>query len=294
MLGLGRVEIPVLDEYGFVALVDVMPRMVPVAGAGGESPLGDSAIVQAARVSRAGGTKAPGDDRVLIRYLMRHGHMSPFEQAEVKFHVSMPIFVARQWVRHRAAHLNEVSARYSELPDHFYIPRRGVIGGQSRANRQGRDDALDADVAGRFRSWLESSSARQHADYTVFTGDNVARELARLGLPVNVYTQWYWKCDLRNVLHFLALRMDRHAQWEIRQYANAVHDLIAPLFPFTFEAWREYEVESVRLTRAEVAALASGASAPPVIHENQREQREWEDKWGRVREYASGGRTLRA
>lgn len=216
-------EIRVLD-MGFVRLVDVMGD--------------DSSIVQAARVSYGAGTKTAREDSKLIGYLMRNEHMSPFEMAELKFHVKAPIFVARQWVRHRMASWNEVSARYSEVRDQFYLPELDLIARQSETDKQGRGEALDTGVAIDARDRLLSNSIEAYRTYRTLLSLGVARELARMALPVNFYTEWYWKIDLRNYLHFLDLRDHPHAQHEIREYARASFLLVQELFPVTFDAWK--------------------------------------------------------
>src|SRR5687768_15373676 len=192
MGGSGRWEISVHD-HGLVALIDAMPRLVP------EGQTADAAIVQAARVSYGQGTKKVSEDRGLIRYLLRHRHTTPFEMIEFKFHVVMPIFVARQWIRHRTANVNEYSARYSVVPDRFYVPTVENVRQQSASNRQGGDQAVDAATAEEFLRYLENCQT-QYGEYERLLGKGVSRELARLGLPVNVYTEWYWKCDLHNTL----------------------------------------------------------------------------------------------
>ena len=221
MDGNARWEIPVLD-HGFVALVDVMPRFVP------EGKTGDSAIVQAARVSYGEGTKKVNEDRGLVRYLLRHRHTTPFEMIEFKFHVAMPIFVARQWIRHRTANVNEYSARYSIVPDRFYRPSIDNVRKQSTTNRQGGEESIDVETAESFLELLEDSE-KLYARYLELTEKGVARELARAALPVSVYTEWYWKCDLHNLFHFLSLRMDPHAQQEIRVFADAMYELMNKL-----------------------------------------------------------------
>lgn len=267
MGGAARWEIKV-HEHGLIALVDVMPRLAP------QGQTADAAIVQAARVSYGQGTKKVSEDRGLIRYLMRHRHSTPFEMIEFKFHVVMPIFVARQWIRHRTANVNEYSARYSIMPDLFYTPSVEQVRKQSGANRQGGEEPVDEVTARAFLEYLDKCHA-QYEEYQRLLDKGVSRELARLGLPVNVYTQWYWKCDLHNTLHFLALRMDEHAQQEIRDYANAMFALIQPIVPITAEAFVDYELESVRLTRLEVEALRRGGA---LATDNSREQAEWEEK----------------
>ncbi|MGE3108691.1 MAG: FAD-dependent thymidylate synthase [Phycisphaerales bacterium] len=293
MAGCSRWEIPVLD-HGFIALVDVMPRLVP------DGQTADAAIVQAARVSYGQGTKQVSEDRALIRYLLRHRHTTPFEMVELKFHVAMPIFIARQWIRHRTANVNEYSARYSIVPDRFYKPTLDQVRKQSSSNRQGgaerfvvgrdpgiegsRDQAGDA-AAGEQRTAEEflhyvDDAAAMYERYTKLTQAGVSREMARMALPVNVYTEWYWKCDLHNTLRFLSLRMDAHAQEEIQAYARAMHALMEPLLPITMEAFRDYELDSLRLTRLEIEALRSRAAGGPLALDssNKREIAEWEEK----------------
>ena len=257
-----------VHEHGLVALVDVMPRVVPVG------QTADSAIVQAARVSYGDGTKRVNEDRGLIRYLLRHRHTTPFEMVEFKFHVVMPIFVARQWIRHRTANVNEYSARYSVVPDRFYIPKVEDVRSQSAVNRQGRGEPVDAATAERFIAFLRQSEAL-YRGYEGMLEEGVSRELARMGLPVNVYTEWYWKCDLHNLLHFLSLRMDEHAQKEIRDYAAAMFEMIRVIVPVTCEAFEDYRLGGAFLTRLELESLRSGE---PLATENKREQAEWEQK----------------
>jgi len=268
MGGSNRRQIQV-HEFGFVALVDVMPRLAPAG------QTADSAIVQAARVSYGAGTKKVNEDRGLIRYLLRHRHTTPFEMVEFKFHVAMPIFIARQWIRHRTANVNEYSARYSLVPDRFYAPTRDDVRAQSALNRQGGDEPIDDETAGAFADYLEKAESL-HEDYLKLTERGLARELARIGLPQSVYTEWYWKIDLHNLLHFLSLRLDSHAQKEIRDYAEAMLRLVEPIVPMTIEAFRDYRLGAVSLTRLEVEAIRSGADK--LATKNTREQREWEEK----------------
>ena len=268
MGGSNRRQIQV-HEFGFVALVDVMPRLAPAG------QTADSAIVQAARVSYGAGTKKVNEDRGLIRYLLRHRHTTPFEMVEFKFHVAMPIFIARQWIRHRTANVNEYSARYSLVPDRFYAPTRDDVRAQSVLNRQGGDEPIDDETAGAFADYLEKAESL-HEDYLKLTERGLARELARIGLPQSVYTEWYWKIDLHNLLHFLSLRLDSHAQKEIRDYAEAMLRLVEPIVPMTIEAFRDYRLGAVSLTRLEVEAIRSGADK--LATKNTREQREWEEK----------------
>ncbi|MBC7784431.1 MAG: FAD-dependent thymidylate synthase [Burkholderiales bacterium] len=267
MDGAARWEIKVHD-HGLVALVDVMPRLCPVG------KTADYAIVQAARVSYGEGTKMVNEDRGLIRYLARHRHTTPFEMVEFKFHHCMPIFVARQWIRHRTANVNEYSARYSLVRDRFYRPTPDYIRKQSLTNRQGRDEQLDEGTANEFLAYLDRCEA-MYEDYEKLTEKGVAREIARIGLPVNVYTEWYWKIDLHNLLHFLSLRMDPHAQQEIRDYSTAMYDLIKPIVPIAAEAFIDYNLESMHLTRLEIEAIKSGQ---PINTANKREVAEWDAK----------------
>lgn len=283
MGGSSRLEIKVLD-HGFIALVDAMPRLVP------EGQTADSAIVQAARVSYGQGTKQVNEDRGLIRYLLRHRHTTPFEMVEFKFHIAMPIFIARQWIRHRTANVNEYSARYSIIRDRFYTPTIDAIRKQSASNRQGGDETFavqqsgdDAATASAFLQYLADAEGL-YERYLKLTEQGVSRELARMGLPVNVYTEWYWKCDLHNILRFLSLRMDSHAQLEIRAYANAMYSLLQPIVPITMEAFRDYELEAMHLTRAEIEAIRAHAqgAAPDLSVANKREQAEWAAKRARL------------
>ncbi len=263
-----RREIRVLD-HGLVALVDAMPRLVP------EGQTADQAIVQAARVSYGAGTKRVNEDRGLIRYLLRHRHTTPFEMVEFKFHCAMPIFVARQWIRHRTANVNEYSGRYSIMPDRFYRPEAEEIRKQSTTNRQGGEGTTEDATAEQFLSLLERTE-QLYTDYLELTEQGLARELARIALPQSLYTEWYWKIDLHNLLHFLSLRIDPHAQKEIRVYAQAMLDLIEPIVPVTVEAFRDYRIGSVHLTRLEVEALKAGKAE--LDTENKREQSEWAAK----------------
>lgn len=271
MAGDARWEVKV-HEHGFVALVDAMPRLVP------EGQTGDSAIVQAARVSYGQGTKKVSEDRGLVRYLMRHRHSTPFEMVEFKFHVAMPVFVARQWIRHRTANVNEYSARYSIVPDRFYRPSTENIRQQSRVNRQGGEAPVDVATAQQFLDLLERAEA-SYQEYLALTEKGLARELARSVLPVSVYTEWYWKCDLHNIFHFLSLRLDPHAQKEIQDYAAAMFDLIKPIVPMACEAFVDYRLEGMHLTRLELEAIRTGA---PLATDNKREIAEWEAKRARL------------
>jgi len=262
-----RWEIKVHD-HGMVALVDVMPRLAP------EGKTADFAIVQAARVSYGEGTKQITEDRGLIRYLARHHHTTPFEMVEFKFHHVMPIFVARQWIRHRTANVNEYSARYSIVRDRFYRPDPAGVRQQSATNRQGGETIADPATAEEFCKWLDEME-KQYEQYEHFIEKGISREMARIALPVNVYTEWYWKIDLHNLFHFLALRMDEHAQKEIRDYATAMFDLIQPIVPIAAEAFLDYQLHAVSLSRLEIEALRTGQ---PLQSQNKRETAEWEEK----------------
>jgi thymidylate synthase (FAD) len=271
MGGAARWEVKVHD-HGLVALVDVMPRLAPAG------KTADFAIVQAARVSYGEGTKQVNEDRGLIRYLARHRHSTPFEMVEFKFHHVMPIFVARQWIRHRTANVNEYSARYSVVRDRFYHPTAENVRRQSAANRQGGDEPMDPVTAKEFLDYLDEIE-RGYARYEQFLQKGVAREIARIALPASVYTEWYWKIDLHNLFHFLSLRMDEHAQQEIRDYATAIFELIRPIVPIAAEAFLDYNLGALHLSRLEVEALRTGQ---PLKSENKRENAEWEDKKKRL------------
>jgi thymidylate synthase (FAD) len=235
--------VPVLD-HGFVGLVDHMGS--------------DSAIVQAARVSYGAGTKQVQDDRNLIRYLVRHEHTTPIEMCEVKFHIKLPIFVMRQLVRHRTASMNEYSARYSVLTDEFYVPALEQIQPQSTTNKQGREESGWNDE-GRtmLQNVIKDTFNVTYKAYECLLDDDkgLARELSRTVLPVGGYTECYWKANLKNFLHMARLRMDPHAQWEIREFANAMYNLAKPLFPETCAAFEDYAVNSVKFSAQEMVML---------------------------------------
>jgi thymidylate synthase (FAD) len=237
MIGVKRTVL----THGFVALVDYMGN--------------DAAIVQAARVSYGQGTKSFRDDRGLIRYLMRHRHTTPFEMVEYKFLVRLPIFVARQWIRHRTSSTNEFSARYSVMPDEYEVPPADEVRHQSTRNRQGRGGPLPAEVIERFRADLDAVSKQAYAAYGRALEAGVARETARLLLPVAYYTQWYWKINLLNLFHFLSLRLDPHAQEEIRLYAAEVAKIARVVCPVAFEAFEEFQLHGISLGKAEQAAI---------------------------------------
>ena len=242
---------PVLD-HGFIRVIDYMGD--------------DSSISQMARVSYGKGTKTKQDDASLIRYLMRHHHSSPFEGCEIKLHVKLPLFVARQWIRHRMANVNEYSARYSIMADEFYVPEPEVMMRQSTTNKQGRAEVLDPMISERIRTILMEDAARAYQHYENMTywnpeddsdPDNVGftRELARINLPVSIYTQWYWKIDLHNLLHFLRLRADSHAQYEIRVYAEKIKEILGVWVPQTMIAAEEYIFGAVSFSKTEMAIL---------------------------------------
>lgn len=234
-------QIPCLDK-GFVRLVDYMGD--------------DAAIVQAARVSYGTGTKQVNEDRGLIRYLMRHAHTTPFEMVDFKFHVKLPVFVARQWIRHRTASVNEYSGRYSIMKDEFYVPEPAQVRLQSATNKQGRSDETPPEQETEaILQALHLSQAESYSEYEELLDKNLARELARINLPMSLYTEWYWKINLHNLFHFLRLRLDAHAQYEIRVYAEALAELVKPIVPFAFEAFEDYVLHSFRLTKPEISAL---------------------------------------
>ena len=233
---------PVLD-HGFVALVDYMGS--------------DMDIERAARVSYGAGTRQASKTRGLVRYLQRHAHTTPTEMVEFKFHCAMPIFVARQWIRHRTASVNELSARYSLLPLLFYTPERDNFAYQSSVNNQGREARpAPGGLHGKAVARWERLRHDAADTYGWLLGEDVARELARIDLPLSTYTQWYWKIDLHNLLHFLSLRVDSHAQWEIREYGRVMAGMLQRVAPLAFEAWLDYNVLGARFSSAERAALA--------------------------------------
>jgi len=240
-------------DHGFVRVVDYMGD--------------DSAVVQAARVSYGRGTRSVRDDRGLIRYLMRHWHTTPFEMCEIKYHVKLPIFVARQWIRHRTANVNEYSARYSVLDREFYLPAPDQLAAQSSANRQGRGEPLTEADAARVLDLLRADAERCHDDYEWLLNEDdtgapadsgrpgLARELARINLTLNTYTQWYWKIDLHNLMHFLRLRADPHAQYEIRAYAEVMLDTLARWVPVSHEAFLDYRLHAAALSAPAMAVV---------------------------------------
>lgn len=250
--------VPVLD-HGFVRVMDYMGD--------------DGAIVQAARVSYGKGTKKSRDDAGLIRYLMRHWHSTPFEMCELKLHVKLPVFVARQWIRHRTANVNEYSARYSILDREFYIPAPEHLAAQSTTNRQGRGELLEGEVAARVLEILKADSARAYDHYREMLAEGedrpgLARELARMNLPANIYTQWYWKVDLHNLFHFLRLRADSHAQYEIRAYADAICAIVRDWVPVAYAAFEDYRLNAAQLSGPAMACLRRMLAGEEVTQEN--------------------------
>ena len=248
---------PVLD-HGFVRVIDYMGD--------------DAAICQAARVSYGKGTKSVQNDEGLIRYLMRHWHSTPFEMCEIKLHVKLPVFVARQWIRHRTANVNEYSARYSILDREFYIPAPEHIAAQSTINNQGRGETLKGDEAARVLEILKADSARAYDNYEAMISDDgqqgLARELARMNLPANIYTQWYWKVDLHNLLHFLRLRADSHAQYEIRVYAEEICKIVADWVPYAYAAFEDYRMGGATLSKTSLDVMRRMIKGEEVTQEN--------------------------
>jgi thymidylate synthase (FAD) len=253
--------LPVLD-HGFVRVIDYMGD--------------DAAVVQAARVSYGRGTKRVSEDQGLINYLLRHRHTTPFEMCEIKYHVKLPIFVARQWIRHRTANVNEYSARYSILDREFYLPAAKDLAAQALANNQGRGELLNAAAARRVLNLLREDAERTYRSYAVLLNDGsagapidpdrpgLARELARMKLSLDFYTQWYWKIDLHNLMHFLALRADPHAQYEIRVYAEIMLGTLARWVPMTYAAFREYRMNAATISATGLAVIRRLLAGEPV------------------------------
>ncbi|MBT9137413.1 MAG: Flavin-dependent thymidylate synthase [Firmicutes bacterium] len=264
---------PVLD-HGFIRVIDYMGD--------------DAAIVQAARVSYGAGTKHVQNDEGLIRYLMRHWHSTPFEMCEVKLHVKLPVFVARQWIRHRTASVNEYSGRYSILDREFYIPAPEHLAAQSTVNNQGRGEVLTGEEAARVLDLLKSDANRSYDHYEAMLSQDgqqgLARELARMNLPANIYTQWYWKVDLHNLFHFLRLRADPHAQYEIRVYAEAIAACVRDWVPLAYAAFEDYRMGGVTLSAKAIAVLKRRLAGETVTQEasgmSKGEWREFVEVWG--------------
>ena len=267
--------IPVLD-HGFIRVIDYMGD--------------DTSIVQAARVSYGKGTKKVNTDAGLIKYLMRHWHSTPFEMCEIKYHVKLPIFIARQWIRHRTANVNEYSARYSILDKEFYLPAAENLAAQSKSNRQGRGDVIEGDQAKEVLDLLKSDAERTYKNYEQMLNERydgsiidekksgLARELARMNLTLNTYTQWYWKTDLLNLMNFLRLRADDHAQYEIRTYADKMLDTLKKWVPITYEAFMDYRVGGTEVSskgKSIIKKLIKGEKA--TIEDSGLSKREWNE-----------------
>jgi thymidylate synthase (FAD) len=267
--------IPVLD-HGFIRVVDYMGD--------------DTSIVQSARVSYGKGTKKVSTDEGLIKYLMRHWHSTPFEMCEIKYHVKLPIFIARQWIRHRTANVNEYSARYSILDKEFYIPNKEQLSAQSTINRQGRGDLITGDQADEVLQILKDDATQTYGNYEKMLNERfdgtvidekksgLARELARMNLTLNSYTQWYWKTDLLNLLNFLFLRADSHAQYEIRVYAEAMLETVKKWVPITHSAFLDYRVGAVHVSAKGKKVIQQMAKGEKVNVENSGlSKREWNE-----------------
>ncbi|MDB1135142.1 FAD-dependent thymidylate synthase [Candidatus Anaplasma sp. TIGMIC] len=269
-----RVVVPALEDIlyeehkvldrGFIRVVDYMGS--------------DASIVQAARVSYGKGTKKLSQDTALIGYLMRHAHTSPFEMCEIKFHVKLPIFVARQWVRHRTANINECSARYSVVENEFYIPEEHEVAEQSMNNAQGRGAPLAPEVARGIIDLFKDNSDRMYASYESMLDQGLARELARMSLTLNCYTHWYWKTDLHNLLRFVMLRSGSGAQYELRAYAEKIREIVAMWVPITHQAFEEYCLESKTLSRSALCVIRRLLSGEKVAREDTgMGKREWDE-----------------
>ena len=281
-----RATVPALEEilyepvsvldHGFVRTIDYMGD--------------DAAVVQAARVSYGKGTKKVSDDAGLINYLLRHRHTTPFEMCEIKFHIKVPIFIARQWIRHRTANINEYSARYSVLDREFYIPSLDQLASQSTQNHQGRGEVLDGAEANEVLQILKEDSIRNYDHYVEMLNEDpdgnkidedrngLARELARMNLTLNAYTQWYWKIDLHNLLHFLSLRADAHAQYEIRVYADAMLETVKRWVPITYNAFQQYRVGGINLSASALSVVKKLLAGDQIAQENSgMSKREWRE-----------------
>ena len=267
--------LPILD-HGFVRVVDYMGN--------------DSSIVQAARVSYGKGTKKVNTDSGLIKYLMRHWHSTPFEMCEIKYHVKLPIFIARQWIRHRTANVNEYSARYSILDKEFYLPDTKNLAAQSQSNRQGRGNVLEGDQATKVLNLLKNDAEQTYKNYEEMLNERydgsvidenkigLARELARMNLTLNTYTQWYWKTDLLNLMNFLRLRADSHAQYEIRAYADAMLDTLKKWVPITYDAFIDYRVGGFEVSSKGKKVIQSMIKGEEIdIDKSELSKREWNE-----------------
>ena len=267
--------LPVLD-HGFIRVIDYMGN--------------DNSIVQAARVSYGKGTKKVSTDSGLIKYLMRHWHSTPFEMCEIKYHVKLPIFIARQWIRHRTANVNEYSARYSILDKEFYLPKLDNLAAQSKSNRQGRGETLSGDQAKKVLNLLKGDAERTYENYEQILNERydgsiideekmgLARELARMNLTLNTYTQWYWKTDLLNLMNFLRLRADHHAQYEIRAYADVMLDTLKKWVPITFESFMDYRVGGTEVSSKGKKILKNLINGEKIsIEDSGLSKREWNE-----------------
>ncbi len=267
--------IPVLD-HGFIRVIDYMGD--------------DTSIVQAARVSYGKGTKKVSTDSGLIKYLMRHWHSTPFEMCEIKYHVKLPIFIARQWIRHRTANVNEYSARYSILDKEFYLPSKENLAAQSKNNRQGRGEVIKGDQANEVLNLLKEDAEQTYENYETMLNEKydgsiidknksgLARELARMNLTLNTYTQWYWKTDLLNLMNFLRLRVDQHAQYEIRAYADVMLDNLKKWVPITYDAFIDYRVGGIEVSakgKIVIQKLTKGENIN--LEESGLSKREWNE-----------------
>ena len=270
--------LPVLD-HGFVRIIDYMGD--------------DAAIVQAARVSYGKGTTKVSDDAGLLNYLLRHRHSTPFEMCEIKYHIKLPIFIARQWIRHRTANVNEYSARYSVLDREFYIPDQVNLATQSKSNRQGRGEVLEGKEAAAVLDLLRDDAENNYNHYVEMlnedesghiideTRDGLSRELARMNLTLNTYTQWYWKIDLHNLLHFLSLRADEHAQYEIRVYAEAIMETVKRWCPITYDAFIDHRINSVTLSGKAIQVIKKMIDGVSIEQEESGlSKREWRELMG--------------
>ncbi len=268
--------IKILD-HGFIRVIDYMGD--------------DSAVVQAARVSYGKGTKQLNQDKGLINYLMRHKHTTPFEMCDIKFHIKLPIFVARQWIRHRTASVNEYSARYSILGNEFYLPEKQHLTAQSKNNKQGRtNDELPDNIADKVLALLEKDAKMCYQHYTELMNQDeqgnildentvgIARELARMNLTLNYYTEWYWKVNLHNLLHFLMLRADPHAQYEIRIYAEKMLEIVKAWVPLTYDAFNEYRIEGRNISKKGIEVIKRLINNEQVVQEtSEMTKREWDE-----------------
>ena len=264
----------VLDK-GFIRVVDYMGN--------------DPSVVQAARVSYGKGTKKKSEDEGLIRYLLRHRHTTPFEMCEIKLHIKLPIFIARQWIRHRTASINEYSARYSILEDEFYIPKKYHLAEQSSSNKQGRDNEVDEDTAKKILKILKEDSYRCYKNYSWMLNEknsneydnnraSLSRELARINLTLNTYTQWYWKIDLHNFMHFLSLRADSHSQFEIREYGKVLLKILSKWTPLSYKAFLSYRLNSAELSMEAIDIIKRMISGKKVIRSQTKLTiREWKE-----------------